>query len=102
MIDGFTQNPAMVAHITCCLFRSRVDSTKQWKQFRERLEARIVLLVLAVVSALMLRSEVAAQTFTTLHNFTGFDDGSSPIVSLIQSSNTLYGTTAGGGSAVGG
>jgi len=95
MTDGFTQNPAMVAHITCCLFLSRLASTKQRKNLRERLEARIVLLVLAVVSALMLRSEGAAQTFTTLHNFTGTNDGAMPLAGLLLSSNTLYGTTWG-------
>jgi uncharacterized repeat protein (TIGR03803 family) len=39
--------------------------------------------------------------FTTLHIFTGSfanGDGSSPYAGLILSSNTLYGTTAGGGS----
>jgi uncharacterized repeat protein (TIGR03803 family) len=36
--------------------------------------------------------------FTTLHNFTGGDDGYGPRAGLILSSNTLYGTAAEGGS----
>src|SRR5712671_5671321 len=39
-----------------------------------------------------------AQTFTTLHSFTG-SDGVSSYAGLILSGNTLYGTTYGGGSS---
>jgi uncharacterized repeat protein (TIGR03803 family) len=41
----------------------------------------------------------AAQTFTTLHSFTDGNDGGFPTSGLILSSNTLYGTTHGGGSS---
>ena len=37
--------------------------------------------------------------FTNLHNFTGGNDGSGPAANLILSGNTLYGTTAAGGSS---
>jgi uncharacterized repeat protein (TIGR03803 family) len=35
--------------------------------------------------------------FTNLYNFTGGNDGANPIARLVLSGNTLYGTTAGGG-----
>src|ERR1019366_5068771 len=41
---------------------------------------------------------VTAQTFTTLHNFTGFD-GAGPCADLILSDNVLYGTVSYGGSS---
>jgi len=37
--------------------------------------------------------------FTTLHNFTGSEDGGNPKAGFILSGNTLYGTTGGGGSS---
>jgi uncharacterized repeat protein (TIGR03803 family) len=40
--------------------------------------------------------------FTNLYNFTGGSDGALPLSSLILSSNILYGTAYGGGSANGG
>jgi len=40
---------------------------------------------------------VTAQTFTTLHSFSGSNDGVGPAAGLILSGNTLYGTTSGGG-----
>jgi uncharacterized repeat protein (TIGR03803 family) len=57
--------------------------------------------LLALVSALNLlpAGRVAAQTFTTLHSFTG-GDGANPYAELITNSsgNTLYGTARNGGS----
>lgn len=47
---------------------------------------------------LLLASRVPAQTFTTLHNFTGGGGGESPDGSVILSGNTLYGTATLGGS----
>src|ERR1035437_9136072 len=41
---------------------------------------------------------VTAQTFTTLHTFTGGSDGANPYAGLILSGNTLYGTAYSGGS----
>src|SRR5438105_2552593 len=38
-----------------------------------------------------------AQSFTTLHSFTGGSDGGRPYAGLIFSGNTLYGTTYFGG-----
>src|ERR1035437_3649577 len=40
---------------------------------------------------------VTAQTFTTLHSFTG-DSGANPWAGLLLSGNTLYGTAEAGGS----
>src|SRR5438034_59863 len=40
-----------------------------------------------------------AQTFTTLHSFTGGSDGANPQAGLIISANTLYGTATFGGPA---
>src|ERR1035437_5539043 len=40
-----------------------------------------------------------AQTFTTLHSFTGGNDGAYPDAGLILSGNTLYGTAYYGGSS---
>jgi uncharacterized repeat protein (TIGR03803 family) len=45
---------------------------------------------------LMPAGRVTAQTFTTLHSFTGSDDGGFPQDGLTSSGNTLYGTTKGG------
>jgi uncharacterized repeat protein (TIGR03803 family) len=42
---------------------------------------------------------VTAQTFTNLHSFRGIGEGANPDSELILSSNTLYGTTWGGGSS---
>jgi len=47
-------------------------------------------------------NQAMAQTFTTLHSFTGGSEGDEPHAGLISSGNTLYGTTAGGGSFGGG
>src|ERR1041385_1680916 len=61
--------------------------------------------VLVVGLALMLAGQLSAQTFKTLHSFTGCSsvtnngDGCGPVAALILSSNTLYGTTLGGGSS---
>jgi uncharacterized repeat protein (TIGR03803 family) len=43
-----------------------------------------------------------AQTFTTLYSFTDWPDGQVPKGSLALSSNTLYGTTSGGGESASG
>ncbi|HZL78639.1 MAG TPA: choice-of-anchor tandem repeat GloVer-containing protein [Candidatus Limnocylindrales bacterium] len=54
----------------------------------------------ALIAALglILAGRVTAQTFTNLHNFTGFD-GAEPHAGLILSGNTLYGTAQFGGSS---
>lgn len=51
---------------------------------------RLTSLSLSVMSA-------SAQTFTTLHSFTNSPDGANPEGGLIESGNTLYGTTVQGG-----
>src|SRR5579859_107188 len=72
---------------------------------------KISLVVPMLVPALELvvAGQLAAQTFTTLHSFTATStnspgvytnsDGSRPLGELVQSSNTLYGTTAADGEA---
>jgi uncharacterized repeat protein (TIGR03803 family) len=52
--------------------------------------------ILTFAVALTLATNLFAQTFTTLHSFTG-SDGANPVSSLILSGNTLYGTTKSGG-----
>jgi len=42
---------------------------------------------------------IDGSVFTNLYNFTGGSGGGAPYAGLILSSNTLYGTTAGGGSS---
>src|SRR5258708_5541010 len=50
---------------------------------------------------LMLTGRVAAQTFTTLHGFSGISDGAYPQSGLLSSGNILYGTMSFGLSFVG-
>ena len=59
-----------------------------------------VVSVLITGLGLTLAGRVSAQTFATLHSFTG-SDGEAPFAGLITNSsgNTLYGTTHGGGRA---
>jgi uncharacterized repeat protein (TIGR03803 family) len=52
--------------------------------------------VLLVGSGLMLCSQTSAQTFKTLHSFTGGIGGTDP-QGLVTFGNTLYGTTGVGG-----
>jgi uncharacterized repeat protein (TIGR03803 family) len=67
----------------------------------------VISVVLTAVLSLTLAGGVAAQTFTTLHNFTALSgpypgtnsDGTHPISGLVLSGNTLYGTTFNGGSS---
>src|SRR6267378_945429 len=60
---------------------------------------RLLLPALTVALGLILTGQVTAQTFTNLYSFTGGSDGGAPSAGLILSVNTLYGTTAGGGSS---
>lgn len=53
--------------------------------------------VLIATLGLMPAGRVTAQTFTTVHNFTGGNDGANPEAGLLFSGNTLYGTASGGG-----
>jgi uncharacterized repeat protein (TIGR03803 family) len=57
-----------------------------------------LLAALAAALALMPVGQVKAQTFTTLHNFSGGKDGANPYAGLVLSGNILYGTASGGGS----
>src|SRR2546426_220800 len=61
------------------------------------MKTRNLFLLPALIASvgLILAGRVTAQTFTTLHSFTG-GDGAGPEVRLILSGNTLYGTTRGG------
>ena len=47
--------------------------------------------------ALILTARGTAQTFTTLHGFSGGGDGANPRTALIFAGNILYGTAEGGG-----
>jgi uncharacterized repeat protein (TIGR03803 family) len=71
------------------------------------------LLLLPVLTAgltLIPPSQITAQTFTTLYNFTATSgpypytnsDGAGPLAGLILAGNTLYGTARGGGSSANG
>jgi len=56
-------------------------------------------IILAFIVVLLLGALIQAQTFTTLHNFTGGSDGNYPLASLVQDqAGNLYGTAAEGGS----
>jgi uncharacterized repeat protein (TIGR03803 family) len=54
----------------------------------------LLLWMLPAALGLMMAGRVSAQTFTTLHNFTGRSDGSFPSAGLILSGDTLYGTAS--------
>src|SRR5439155_14923047 len=61
-------------------------------------ENSFLLPVLVVALGSMQAGQLAAQTFSTVHNFTGTaDDGTGPYSGVISSANTLYGTTINGG-----
>ena len=64
------------------------------------MKTKKLLLVPALIAVLNLipPGRVTAQTFTTLHSFTG-SDGANPAAGLILTNNTLYGTASGGGSS---
>ena len=49
------------------------------------------------LALLLTTSPLTAQTLTTLHTFTGGNDGAYPYAALIQSGSTLYGTASFGG-----
>src|SRR5438045_296705 len=63
------------------------------------LEKLLLLPALIAGFALIPASQVTAQTFTNVHNFTGGSGGYEPSAGLILSGNTLYGTAAAGGSS---
>jgi uncharacterized repeat protein (TIGR03803 family) len=56
--------------------------------------------VLVAALGLVLAGHVRAQTFKTLHSFTGATDGGNPNAGLVLSGSTLYGTTPVGGGTV--
>ncbi len=66
---------------------------------KTRIKNLFLLPALLAGFALIPAGRVTAQTFTNLHNFTGVSDGANPYPGMILSSNKLYGTTSGGGSA---
>src|SRR5579859_4062 len=55
--------------------------------------------VLGLVAYLVSTERLSAQTLTTLHAFTSYNDGANPSGTLLQSSNTLYGATFQGGAS---
>jgi len=109
MNDEFTCKTTIGPSVIDCLLRRCVASMERRRQSREWTKNRIILLVLIAATGLVFRSELAAQTFTTLHSFTAAlaytnaavinADGASPLGILIVSGNTLYGTTVNGGSS---
>jgi uncharacterized repeat protein (TIGR03803 family) len=60
---------------------------------KQRVKSFFVLPTLAAVSGLALTGRVAAQTLTSLYDFTGGSDGAQPFAGLVLATNTLYGTT---------
>ncbi len=55
-------------------------------------------LILATVIFAGLAEQMAqAQTFTVIHNFTGYDDGSIPATGTLDAAGNFYGTTYAGG-----
>jgi uncharacterized repeat protein (TIGR03803 family) len=67
-----------------------------------RIFASIAISALIVVTVLSAQP-AQGQTFTVIHNFTGYRDGANPISGLtIRDSGTLYGTTSQGGGRGGG
>jgi uncharacterized repeat protein (TIGR03803 family) len=60
---------------------------------------RAVKLTLAVAIGLILGTQVQAQTFTVLHNFTGGNDGGNPLSGFVmdEAGANLYGTASAGG-----
>jgi uncharacterized repeat protein (TIGR03803 family) len=55
--------------------------------------------LLLAVLVCIIAAPVTAQTFTTLHHFNYGSDGGTPWAELVLSGDTLYGTTASGGSS---
>ena len=66
---------------------------------KTRLKNLFLLPALIAGLGLIPTGRVTAQTFTTLHSFTGGSDGANPTAVLILSGNTLYGTANIGGSS---
>ena len=57
---------------------------------------------LAAGIGLILAAQASAQTFTTLHSFTGGSDGANPETGLVLAGSTLYGTAENGAGALSG
>jgi uncharacterized repeat protein (TIGR03803 family) len=58
--------------------------------------------MIKVALSYLLITQAQAQTFTTLHSFTGGSDGCCPNAPLMLASNTVFGTTSAGGTNYGG
>src|SRR5512135_983633 len=52
--------------------------------------------IVVVLASLIMTGSLCAQSFKTLHSFTGSPDGATPGL-LVLSGSTLYGTTSSGG-----
>ncbi len=84
------------------IFRSELCEQKALKAtMKARTKNPLLSTVLMVGLSSILDGRVTAQTFTTLHNFTGGRDGANPVAGLITnlSGTTLDGTAYGGGSS---
>ena len=81
---------------------SRITSTESKRTHKKttmKIYIKNLFLLPALIAGLGLipADRLTAQTFTTLHSFSGGSDGSGPQAGLILSGNTLYGTTVTGG-----
>lgn len=66
--------------------------------FARRLRKTALAILLICASSLLATRSAQAQTFTTLHNFSGQNDGGTPAGALIMDrSGNLYGTASTGG-----
>src|SRR5580704_16039209 len=78
-----------------------VTNTLQHSISKMRLGTARVGMIFAVVIALVMAQLAQGQTFTVLHNFTGYpNDGAYPEARLLfDAAGNLYGTTEGGGAS---
>src|ERR1039458_2028106 len=68
------------------------DDRRNMKNMKMMNAMRMKLFCLATFAMAMTAAHLTAQVFTTLHSFTGGSEGSGPVVGVILSGNTLYGT----------
>ena len=78
---------------------TKTNSMKwSWIQLNERRATRTAMLLLLLLLIMPVSGAQGAVVLTTLHSFTGGNDGASPQAALVQGSDgSFYGTTAGYG-----